>query len=143
MENINNIVKLLPDYRPKYLKQTIEKKCQVLHYPIVYPDIKICPVVNDNILHVIWPHRWEFDKGPEDFFKILYRLKEENIPFRLSILGERFKDVPQVFHDAKLDFQSEIVNYGFIDNKDDYYKVLKSGNVVVSTAKHEFFGVAL
>lgn len=143
LDNIKNVVKLFPDYKPKNLRQTIEPKCQVLYYPLTYPDIKTAIIPKCNILHIIWPHRWEFDKGPEDFFKTLYYLKEGNVPFRLSVLGETFKDVPEVFCNAKKDFENEIVHFGFVQNKNDYYKILMSGHVVVSTAKHEFFGVSL
>lgn len=143
MENIKNIVKLFPDYKPKNLRHEIEHKCQVLYYPVTYPNIKATAAPKCGILHIIWPHRWEFDKGPGDFFKTLRYLKEENVPFRLSVLGEMFKDVPEVFYNAKDEFKNEIVNFGFVENKDDYYGVLMSGHVVVSTAKHEFFGVSL
>lgn len=143
LENIKNVIKLLPDYKPKSLREALEHKCQVLYYPVTYPDIEIAPTSKCNILHIIWPHRWEFDKGPEDFFKTLYYLKEHNMPFKLSVLGETFKDVPETFYNAKKDFESEIIHFGFVQDKSDYYKILMSGHVVVSTAKHEFFGVSL
>lgn len=36
----------------------------------------------------------EHDKNPDSFFRILHRLKDENIKFKVSILGESFSEIP-------------------------------------------------
>lgn len=144
LDNIKTILKLLPDYKPKNLRQKIEQKCDVLYYPIDYSFIE--PNIdkkNVDTLHIVWPHRWEFDKGPEDFFAVLQRLKESKVPFKISVIGECFQQVPEIFNEARQLFVDEILHFGFLESKSSYYDVLKSSHVVVSTAKHEFFGVSV
>lgn len=142
MENLPKIIKLFPDYRPKNLQKEIQHKSRVLYFPIAYPDISN-NCVKSELLHIVWPHRWEFDKAPEDFFNVLYKLKDNNFKFIVSILGECFQEVPSTFEEAKTILHDQIVNFGFVESKSEYYEILSSAHVVVSTAHHEFFGVAM
>lgn len=92
---------------------------------------------------ILWNHRWEHDKGPELFFEALYQLQEKGVAFRLVVLGQSFANVPKCFAEARSRLVKEIVHFGYIENKERYGQLLGSGDVVVSTARHEFYGIAV
>lgn len=73
LDNLVNIIKIFPDNKPKYLKTKIEPKCHVLYFPLEFPKNWETVSKCNAVLHIAWPHRWEFDKDPETFVNILKR----------------------------------------------------------------------
>ncbi|XP_066997057.2 tRNA-queuosine alpha-mannosyltransferase isoform X4 [Anabrus simplex] len=134
--------KLQPDFRPRDLKEKIEPKCQVIYFPVKFPTL--APKTKENkSLHIVWPHRWEHDKDPGLLFRVLTSLFDGGYKFYISILGESFSSEPEVFKEASQYFKSCILHWGYLPSKEEYYHVLRHSDVVISTAKHEFFGVAM
>ena len=94
-------------------------------------------------LRILWAARWEFDKRPEDFFAALSILLERNVDFRVSVVGEQFRNVPLVFEQARLRLLGRIDRWGYQESRAEYVRCLQEADVVVSTAIHEFFGLSV
>ncbi|NLX13778.1 MAG: DUF3524 domain-containing protein [Phycisphaerales bacterium] len=94
-------------------------------------------------LHVLWSARWEHDKNPELFFEALDIMKSRNVDFRLSVIGEQFRDSPEVFGSARERFHAHILRWGFQKERAGYTRALCESDVVVSTTAHEFFGIGV
>ena len=92
---------------------------------------------------IVWNHRWEHDKNPEEFFAALYRLQQEDIDFRLCVMGQQFKNRPGCFATAKQKLARKIVQFGYVGDRSAYYDCLGAGDIVVSTSWHEFFGMSV
>ncbi len=92
---------------------------------------------------IVWNHRWEHDKNPGSFFQALTEISSLGIDFRLILLGKTFPNSPQCFTDAKNIFGKRVIHYGYTASYAEYVALLCRGDVVVSTALHEFFGIAV
>ena len=94
-------------------------------------------------LRIVWASRWEHDKNPELFFAALGKLSESGVPFEISVLGESFRRSPACFARAREQFSDRIRHWGFAADRCEYFRVLSESDVVVSTARHEFFGISI
>lgn len=92
---------------------------------------------------ILWNQRWEYDKRPDRFFALLYRLHESGHAFRLAVAGENFRNSPQEFEEARHRLADHIVHWGFLPGQDEYRQLLAQADLVISTTDHEFFGVSM
>ena len=93
-------------------------------------------------LRILWAARWEHDKNPETFFAAMEELKSRKVQFRVSVIGQQFRDSPAVFERMRKVFADHIDRWGYQPTHDDYLAALREADVFVSTAIHEFFGIA-
>ena len=92
---------------------------------------------------LLWNQRWEYDKAPGDLFAALYALKASGVPFRLAMAGPNQGTPTAEFLRARQELADHIVQWGNVKKASDYASLLWAADVVVSTAIHEFFGVAV
>ena len=73
----------------------------------------------------------------------LAQLQAAAVPFRVSVCGESFRDVPVEMRAARRALGDRVAHWGFIENRNEYLALLSRAHVVVSTARHEFFGLSV
>ncbi len=139
---VNKFLKRMPDYQPTDVLNLIRTKSQIHPPGIEHAPGKIGPRKHGP-MRILWSARWEHDKNPEDFFEALKILQQKGVNFRLSVVGENFRDRPAVFDRAKVLFRDKIDVWGYQQDRIDYEKALSDADVVVSTADHEFFGIGV
>ncbi len=124
--------------------ETLKRKSCILFPAIDFSAIDTLDKAKDSGPPVvIWNHRWEHDKNPAVFFQTMTDVSDQGIDFRLIILGKSFSKSPQCFLEAKSTFRDKIIHFGYADSYRQYVSLLGRGDVVVSTALHEFFGIAV
>jgi len=142
MLGLKQLLKKLPDHVPSDIENMIKSKSQILPVPIADNCFS---TARENKKHfaIVWNHRWEYDKWPECFFSAMRILKDSGCHFKLHILGQQFDNIPDVFSDAASYFADEIIHWGRVDDEQAYRNVLRSAQAVVSTAIHDFQGIAV
>ncbi|GAB4245009.1 MAG: DUF3524 domain-containing protein [Thermoleophilia bacterium] len=92
---------------------------------------------------ILWNQRWEYDKGPGEFFRALYALEEMGLEFRVAVAGAGQGAPSAEFAEARTRLADRLVHWGRADSGREYAELLWRADIVVSTALHDFFGVAV
>ncbi len=147
IDGVHSFLRKMPDQVPPGVTDHLRRHSQILAVPLenqlfVAPRVRHEPDFSPP-LRIIWNHRWEYDKAPERFFKALFDLADEGVPFRLVVLGQRFREAPPIFEEARHRLQDRIDHMGHVSSREDYLQWLRRGDIVVSTALHEFQGLAV
>ncbi len=135
-----------PDFPPREMVTRLQSSCQVNYPGFEGPLIARSherSAESSESLHIVWAARWEHDKGPEQLLEILRLLKGKEKLFRLSVIGESFRSVPETFGTIRSEFAEQLIHWGYQESRDSYWQVLHEADVILSTAQHEFFGLAV
>ena len=144
-EALPELLRRFPDYTHLRTAQRLRDKSTVLHLGLDLDalDEYAGDERDDGPPIVLWNQRWEHDKNPEAFFRTMNRLDDAGCAFRLILAGERFEVQPPAFETAFRRYADRILHYGYAEDLAEYASLLHRADLVVSTARHEFFGVAM
>jgi glycosyltransferase involved in cell wall biosynthesis len=151
MEALPVLLRAFPDHTHLHTVSEIRERSSVLHlgmnlqahdaYAHAYPQHSWGPGMAPPI--VLWNQRWEYDKNPEAFFRLMNRLDDVGCSFRLILAGEHFEEQPYEFEQAFERYAERILHYGYAEDFAEYSRLLHRADLLVSTSIHEFFGIAI
>jgi glycosyltransferase involved in cell wall biosynthesis len=143
LEGIPGFLREFPDHHPVGVADRIREKSSVIAPPFDPAPFSAVKVVRGSVPRILWPHRWEHDKNPDDFFAAVSVLAEERLEFEVAVAGQAFRDIPPAIRAAEQTLGKRLVHLGQPADQDEYAALLASSDVAVSTAINEFFGIAM
>jgi len=154
LEGLAGLLKDAPWHGAAAAIDAISAKSQVIWPPVEDP-LASAAAAEDRLVHncdnngrdatpeqlVAWPHRHQHDKGLDELASLAATHTSE-WTLQWALLGERRGPVPtgiKAFREAQ---QGRIVVDGYVD-RNVYLSWLGRADWVLSTAQHEFFGIAV
>ncbi len=139
------LLQKMPDAVPAGVIESIAEKSRVLPVPIEdHWYVQASPDRDPaQPLTIVWNHRWEYDKGPERMLAALLELQQAGIDFTAHVVGQQFRKQPGIFAEMYPRLEPHIGEWGMVESAQDYKALLQGAHVVLSTALHEFQGLAV
>ena len=94
-------------------------------------------------LRVAFNHRWEHDKDPAAFLTAVLVARERGASIELVLLGEVFDRTPPEVAGLVGALGDALVHRGYTPSREEYARLLGRCDLVVSSARHEPYGMAL
>jgi glycosyltransferase involved in cell wall biosynthesis len=136
----------MPDGVPEDVVTKLADVSEVIPVPIQkparVPDARATDIGRDG-LQIVWNHRWEHDKGLDELETLVTQLVASGLTFRFHLIGQQFRQIPAPIERIKAVLGSRLGQFGYIKDREAYLALLARCDVVLSTARHEFQGLAV
>jgi len=128
------------EWHLSHCRELLQRKCMVLPYGLDLQSLQQQKRVHPEVPVILWNARLQEDKDPATFIDLLQQIR---IPFRLIVLGSD-PSKNQVWYARLRDcFADQLLFVGWCTNRTDYAAWLQQATIVVSTARHETFGISV
>jgi len=133
--------------KPGALAEAIRAKSVVLYPPLLLLLPSLAPRGHgaaDRPLRIGFPHRWEHDKDPDAFVRVVSALAARALDFSVLVFGgEDFQGTSARSALEAAVGGHRVAHVGRVASRDAYLALLAGCHVCVSSALHEFFGIAM
>lgn len=152
LAGVSDLLKKLPDGIPNNIPSVLQEKSRVVPVGLLSELQKLgtqkqndrTPLENSKSTALVWNHRWEYDKGPDRLLAFINAMPSDQ-PLVFHILGQSFRKKPKEFEEIKkrLSERNWLGQWGYIESKDEYQRVLADSQYVLSTSIHDFQGLSI
>jgi|TARA_B110000014_G_scaffold257477_1_gene242119 glycosyltransferase involved in cell wall biosynthesis len=140
------LVKKMPPFAEQLIEgagSKLESKLSSVELlPIGIDTSRLAPVTVTGPIKIMWNHRWSYDKGPGEFAHAVSVLAGEGHDFSVYALGEVERSGQQAYERLLNQLSDRVVLRGY-QQEDAYLHALCRSDLVVSSAQHDFFGLAV
>jgi glycosyltransferase involved in cell wall biosynthesis len=146
LEALPAFARSLPDRRPRGLAGVFRRRSTVLPPGVDFATLRTSRAdpgrpAPDPVL--LWNHRWEMDKGKDVFLELVRHLRKRRVRYRLIVTGAPRGARSDLFEELPRAAGERLEHVGFARTRADYARLLSRADLVVSTARHEFFGISV
>jgi glycosyltransferase involved in cell wall biosynthesis len=145
LEGARTLLQRMPDAVPDGVVDSIAARSCTLPVPLEehWFGKRAGTASRDGPFTIVWNHRWEYDKAPERMLDALLAMHAAGLNFRVHVTGQQFREQPPVFAAMYPRLKDHIGAWGMVASDDDYQRLLRQSHVVLTTALHEFQGLAV
>ena len=113
-------------------------------HTVILHNTDLCDYTDAD--RVVWPHRWEHDKGCDELLEIIREARRREAAggprLHWLLLGQPVQRIPDSMR-MLLEDHADRIEYAGRLPRADYVKTLRRADWVLSTARHEFYGIAV
>jgi len=147
-QGLSRLLRPAPDLDRHALLDRAFARSTVLAPPVEAPPPDSCRLqrpahVPGDPVRVLWPHRWEHDKGPDELLAVMER-EAGRLNLRLTLLGSPADAVRPPAMERLISAMADRIDHaGYLPDRAAYWRHVARCDWVLSTARHEFFGIAV
>jgi len=136
-------LQFFPDHQGLENVEEIRLKSSVRYMKLNLGDLLEGERKKNDVPYILWNHRWEYDKNPDTFFKVLFQLSDAGLEFKLIVCGKEYGSAPPIFDAAKTRLAKHIVHWGHADSLEAYHKLLLQSDILAVSSNQDFFGISI
>lgn len=143
LNGLKKFLKAFPDHH-NYDIYSLSQKSRIVPLGLELSDLLSARKTFINEAPVfLWNHRWEYDKNPELFFKVMFTLMEKDLDFQVCVLGEHTHKYPPIFDEAREKLADHLLHFGTVESRKEYSQWVAKCDFLPVTNNQDFFGISV